>query len=211
ELLGEIERFQAWAATYPVEGRSGEWEVDYADWGPLYGAVLQLVGQKGFNSWSSEEQGAVLYAIARDNEAQYLSREIRERAPDLLLELAQASISTGEPDAKWQFAEELGRLDRLSARVEQLLLILAVDGNEYDRRLLLGALARIGSSATERIALDEWRRPDESQEWARMMALWALHRVRSPHLNQLLSLGEGDARPYLANYAAKLRHGEVEP
>ena len=71
-------------------------------------------------------------------------------------------------------------------------------------------LARLRSPATEQLALEAWSRSDESQQWARMAALWALYRVGSDQLERLLAEAEQDERPSLARYAAKVRTGEVE-
>lgn len=174
-------------------------------------AVLELVDQKPFASWSADELSAVLYVVARDNEMEYLSREIRERAGDLLLDLAEASLRVGEPEARWQLATELGYASTGAARRDQLLLRLARDEDEYVRRRSLQSLARLGSPATEQVALEAWSRPDESQQWARMMALWALHRVGSARLEPLLAEAERDDRPYLSGYAEKIRSGDVDP
>lgn len=71
----------------------------------------------------------------------------------------------------------------------------------------LGALARLGSPMVEELALEAWHRPDEHQEWARMMALECLHSLGSPHLQPLLAEAERDERQYLRSYAERLRRG----
>ncbi|MBX9583912.1 MAG: HEAT repeat domain-containing protein [Gemmataceae bacterium] len=214
DLLTEVGRFRAWAdAEYavPPDQRGGEWECDYGSWTDLRAAVLAFVAARPFDSWSAEELRAVLYAIARDNEIEYLARQVRSRHPDTFVALAAAAIGGDEPNARWQLAEGLGQLRRAGGEEERLLLALARDGHEYVRRRALGALARLGSPAAEGLALAAWDRPDENQEWARMMALWALHRIESPHLSRLLDEAERDPRQYLPGYAARVRRGEVDP
>ena len=211
DLITEVARFRRWAADYPEESRSGEWETDYDNWELLYGAVLEFVGTRPLPGWSAEELRAVLYAIARDNEIEYLAGEIRSRGAELLLALAGAAIDIDEPEAKWQLAEQLGHLEEAGAESEQLLLKLVRDESEYVRRRSLSALARLGSSRVEEIALAAWHRPDEHQQYARMVAMWSLHRVGSPHLETLLTEAEQDERPYLSEYAKKVRRGEVDP
>jgi hypothetical protein len=209
-LMSEVAQFQDWAAAYPPERRGGEWECDYDQWPNLYDAVLEFVDARPFSSWSAEELRAVLYAVARDNEIEHLAHEIRSLSTATLLALAAAAVEIGEPDAKWQLAEELGRIEEASAEAERLLLTLARDENEYVRRRSLAALARLGSLALEELALAAWQRPDENQQWARMMVLWCLHRVGSPHLEPLLTEAEQDERPNLSNFAKKVRRGEVD-
>jgi HEAT repeat protein len=157
------------------------------------------------SSWSEEETQAVLYAIARDNEMQHLAGEIRERHPELIASLARSAIRMGERDDRWQLAVELGCF---GIEVEPLLLELAKDENEYVRRRALQSLLRIGSPTVEELALVAWQRPDENQEWARMMSLYCLHKLASPRLESLLKAAEEDTRQYLRGYAKRIRRGE---
>jgi len=208
DLLLETARFARWADTLP-SARSGEWECDYEHWPDYHAAVAAFIEARPIALWSSEETRAVLYAIARDNEIEHLAREVRCRHPEILIELARASIHEGEPDARWQLAEELGRAGPLSD-VEAILLELARDDAEYVRRRALAALARLGSTSAEALALEAWDRPDPNQQWARMMALWCLHRIGSSHLEPKLVEAEHDGREYLAGYARKIRNGEID-
>ena len=95
--------------------------------------------------------------------------------------------------------------------VERLLLALAGDEDEYVRRRALSSLARLGSAAVEELALAAWSKQDAAQEWARMNVLWSLHRIGSPLLARLLVEAETDERPYLSDYARRLREGRLEP
>lgn len=205
DLLTEVDRFRAWADNYPPGPRSGEWECDYGHWNELYAAVLNSVSASPPDVWPDEALQAVLYAIARDNECQYLAHEVRLHHPATLVALARAASSRSEPDAKWQLADELGHLGGDGGEADQLLLILARDEREYVRRRALAALARVGSPAVERLALEAWHRPDEHQAWARMIALDCLHRSGSPHLEPLLAEAERDERQHLRDFAKRIR------
>lgn len=209
DLLTEVGLFQEWSNAYSPDERSSEWECDYPSWPNLYTALFIFVTIYPFQSWSSVEVHAVLFTLARDNESGYIASELRSRFPELLLPLTQASVASGEPQACWQLAEELSWLDPEGGEAEQLLLILARDENEYVRRRSLRALARLGASVVEELALEAWERPDPSQEWARMMVLSCLHQVGSPKLEPLLAVAEKEERQYLREYAQKIRRGEV--
>jgi HEAT repeat protein len=158
--------------------------------------------------WSDEQLQAVLYALARDNEDEHLGEEIRLHHPTRLIALAKAALLGGEFDARWQLADQLGRLDSDRGEVERLLLALVRDEDEYVRRRALKSLARIDSPSAEQLALEAWHRPDEHQEWARMMVLDCLHRIRSPHLEHLLAEAERDERQHLRDFAKRLRQGQ---
>ena len=204
-LLAEVDKFRSWAITNPSTGRYGEWECDYMEWAALHDAVLKFVANRPFDAWSRTECAQVLYAIARDNEIQYLSREIRKRHPELLQPLARAALDIGERDDRWQLAVELRYL---GAESEVLLLEMTRDENEYVRRHALESLLRIGSPAAEEVAMAAWHRPDAEQQWSRMMALYCLHHMASPQLEGLLAQAEVDEREFLREYAIRIRRGE---
>lgn len=212
ELLEEVSRFQAWAASYPEDSRSGEWECDYGAWPALHLAVRQFLDSKPFASWSMEETRAVLYAIARDNEIEYLARIVREEHATLLIPLAHAARGMGECDDRWQLAEQIGRLGTpVGEEEEAVLLLFVADEHEYVRRRALGALALIGSSRAEGEAARIWEIDDPCQEWARMQCLWTLHRVGSPQLESYLRRAESDSSHHLRAYAERVRRGLVDP
>ena len=208
DLISEVGRFREWADACPPARRYGEWECDYEAWPALHAAVLEFVAGRTFESWSEAELRAVLYAIARDNEIQHLARQIRECHPHLVVPLARAALAVGERDDRWQLAVELGHL-RPSEDIEPLLLAMARDEHEYVRRQALQSLLRAGSPAVEELAVVAWHRPDEDQEWARMMALHCLHKLGSVRLEPLLAEAERDTRQYLRGYAERIRRGEA--
>jgi hypothetical protein len=213
-LLSEIERFRSWAdscSLTPHEQRLGEWECGYGHWDDIYDAVLGFVAARPFDSWSADEVQAVLYAVARDNEMEHLVEELRCRHPELLVVLARRSIDNGEMNARWQLADQMGYLKHVDADVEAVLVALAHDREEYVRRRALAALARLGSLATEALALEAWSRQDDQQEYTRMQILWSLHKVGSRHLEPLLAEAERDERGYLRAFARKVRRGEITP
>ncbi len=162
DLMVEIGRFRRWAGSDPPATRSreeplhhadAEWECDYPHWGELYDAVMAHVAAGPVESWSDEQLQAVLYALARDNEDEILAEGIRTRHPATLIALARISVMHGEHDAKWQLADQLGRIEHPPAgEVERLLLVFAQDEHEYTRRRALQSLARINSSAAEWLA-----------------------------------------------------------
>jgi hypothetical protein len=216
DLMAETGRFRTWAGNDPPATRSqeqqlyhadGEWECDYPHWPELYAAVMEHIAASPPDVWSDEQLQAVLYALARDNEDERLAEEIRLRHPATLLALAKAALLGGEFDARWQLADQLGYLDHDLGDVERLLLALVRDKDEYVRRRALKSLARVGSPAAERLALEAWNRPDEHQEWARTGALDCLRRIDSPHLEHLLAAAERDERQHLRDFAKRIRQG----
>lgn len=205
DLLTEVGRFQEWAGQHSPVPRSGEWEFYYPNWGDLYQAVFEFVAGKPFPTWSPEEVGAVLYALARDNESEHIAEELCSLYPELLMPLTQAALQFDDPQARWQLAEALGWLKSDIVEQERLLLTLARDDDEYVRRRSLQSLTRLGSSSVEALALEAWNRPDPHQQWSRMMVLSCLSQLGSPQLEPLLSEAEQDNRQYLRECAEKIR------
>lgn len=214
DLMTEVGRFRRWAEGLmadPEQVRSGEWECEYEDWSSLREAVLHFLRTRPVDTWVDDESRAVLYAIARDNEDEYLAHEIRERHPYLVLLLARRSLAAGERDDRWQLADQLGRMKQLrgSPEVEELLLEFAADEYEYVRRRALRSLLRMGSIVTEEVALRQWDVPGEAQPWSRMMVLSCLQELGSSHLAARLAQAERDENEHLREYAKRIRRGEV--
>jgi HEAT repeat protein len=214
QRLQEVtEHFRTWAETQPVEIRSGEWECDYEEWGAIYQRFERFIQRTSVEQWSDDATSLVLYLIARDNEFQRLVRLVAED-PMRLLFVARASLAHSDRDARWQIAVELGRIKRrneLRHTAEDLLLLLVQDKDEYVRRQALMALANLRSSHVGRLATEIWNIEHESQQWARMAVLWSLKHVRSPLFEAFLTEAESDPRPYLAEYARKMRQKKPVP
>jgi hypothetical protein len=196
----EVRRFKAWADANP--GRSGEWEEDYPNWSDLYRACDAFLTTQP-KDWSSRDIECLLYAIARDNESEYL---VDEASPEQILVLSRAALHSAERDAKWQLAVRLAQLpDLLDA--ENILRSFADDAEEYVRRRALMALADLGSPDAEGLAQRAW---DTGDEYQRMACLHALYTVRSSLLEEYLSLAEMDGRHYLREAGRRIRDREGE-
>ncbi|CAN5290199.1 hypothetical protein BH09MYX1_BH09MYX1_53320 [soil metagenome] len=203
--------FNVWAGTVPEDRRSGEWECNYGAWGEIQQAWKALLGVLPVARFSSDLVHDAIYAIARDNECQWLARDLSQVGTDgvrLLTEAALAS-SPGEPDAKWQLAVELGKCSL--AEVEPLLLRLAVDADEYVRRRTLGTLARLGSPHVHALAEQAWESAATDMPWTKMNVLWVLPRVGSPRLEARLVEAEASTDELLRGYAARVRSGTADP
>ena len=201
-LESEVSRFRAWADSFPVPERSGEWECLYPDWQGIDSAFSAFVAATRCQEWDLEMTRLLLYIIARDNESQELVKQVAKRPEDLVW-LAQQAIDSPERDAKWQLAAELSHLSRREPQVESLLLHFAHDTDEYVRRCGLMALADTRSESVEELIAPAWESGDEYQ---RMAVLYALWKVGSPQLDIYLQGAESDGRWYLVAYAARIRN-----
>ncbi len=206
ELRGEVARFRAWADTYPVEQRSGEWEVHYNGWEELNEAFIAFVSSTSCADWDAETSEMVLYAIARDNEIEWLIEHLAQN-PGNLLCLAERALESDMWEAKWQIAVALGDLKSRRTEAESLLLRFAHDEDEYVSRRALLALSDLNSSHVEDLVASAW---DTGEEYQRIAVLCALHQVGSPLLKVYAKLAEADGRESLAKYATYIReHGTL--
>ena len=196
----EVARFQEWVAGIPVDMRLGEWECDYSDWGPLLKAAELLLQTVPVGTWTDAMVKDFLYALARDNEAEFIACELASRSETLLLLAAQA-IRSDEPDAKWQIAAQLGDLHGSAQEAEALLIHLVQDVDEYVSRRALGALGKLKSVSTEAFAERAWR---TGHEYQRIAALWALKDVGSSKLCDYLRQAEEDGREYVVRNAKEI-------
>lgn len=198
KVLDEASRFREWATDHA--GPSGEWELDYGSWDAVLDAFTSFVGACSYETWNDEITQAILYLVARDNEAEFFVDVLAE-APDRLLLLAGAAIRYPESDARWQLADRLGDLREHMAEAESLLVHFAQDEDEYVRRRAVMALGRLGSRHVERLAQAAWNTGDEYQ---RMAILDALHALGSPKLREYLDRARVDGRHYLVSFARKI-------
>lgn len=143
ELANLVHHFKEWADTNPRD--YGEWESDWEHSDQAYTAIGPIL-LKPPSEISEQTFHLVLYMLARDNEAQHIQEEL-ESNPVLLLTLASRGLSSSEPDARWQLADSLGRIQ--TGESPSLLDRYAEDPNEYVRRRALGAMAESGHPATE--------------------------------------------------------------
>lgn len=206
KMFAEIGQFKKWAEGESKQ--SGEWESYYEEWGSLYQSVQEFIASNSCGAWTPKEIDELLYILARDNECGIIIDLLRDTRPESILFLAGKAVQSKERDAKWQLAAALGEMPMANNTFELLLLDFVNDEDEYVRRQAVKALARIGSPQTELLALREWERESESQQWARMNVLWCLKRIRSPYLDEFLEKAFHDGRTYLAEYALKVQNGE---
>lgn len=204
----EVGKFREWAANQA--GLYGEWESYYEAWPAIYQGVEQFFDASVLKKWTPQETEDLLYILARDNECEVIADELKEKAPEITFHLASESLQSSDWDARWQLAHVLGFLC-FDSQIEPLLLRFADDGNEYVRRRALQSLARVASPHTEMLALREWNRKSENQQWARMMALSCWHHIGSPLLEAHLQEAEVSPFAHLSYLARNLRNGELEP
>jgi hypothetical protein len=203
-LKEQIDRFRLWSDGYPIERRSGEWEVDYFHWNLLYHSFTEFLHNCPVQNWNHEVMENVIYITARDNEVEIMVSELAQDA-DRLLAVAKACLLSTENAAKWQVATRLERLSTHLQEAESLLLNFVEDKDEYVRRQAIMALGRIQSPHIEQLAEQAWNRDEDMQEYQRMAVLDALRNADSPLLKEYLVKAKEDGRQYLAAFSDEIK------
>jgi hypothetical protein len=203
-LYVEVDKFKAWAeAEYPTEPRYGEWECDYPTWDDLYTAYVGFLDAFSPTEWDRTDTDAILYGLARDNEAQKLQFELEQR-PQSLTALARYALSTPcDYHARWQLADALKTVEPSVS--EGLLQAYFRDSHEYVRRIALLSLGRIGSRSVERLAPEAWATGDQYQ---RICALSALADIGSEMLPKYIAMAMEDGRDHLVWNVKRILSGE---
>ena len=204
-LHSEVEKFKAWAVTYPLANKYGEWECAYDNWPELYTAAFHFLETSRPEAWTEVNSNDLLYVIARDNECEILIVKLAE-TPNVLIELSRIAILSQESDAKWQLADRLGSFDSRQAEAEALLLKFVVDENEYVRRRALLSLGTLKSTKAEELAVKAWA---ANHEYQRMAALSVLDAISSAKLPEYIEKAMQDGREYLVHKALEIQRGNI--
>jgi hypothetical protein len=200
-LRTEVGKFKNWATSYPVEQRSGEWECNYSEWNEFHAEALAFLTSSSPAEWSESDVHDLLYTIARDNEIEYLVKEVAKNS-EMLLKLSELAVSSSEVDAKWQLAVQLGTLSNHKHEAEALLLHLVDDQNEYVSRRALLSLGLLKSEKAEALAERAW---ETGHEYQRIAALWVLKNVASSKLADYLHRAKEDGRQYVVQNALEVQ------
>lgn len=201
DLKKEIARFRSWEAQLPAADRFGLWELEYPEWSALSTAFEDFIKQTRPNQWDESTVLDLLYIIARDNENEDLVSLLSEAQPKGLFRLAEAATGCNEPDARWQLAEYLGRVEGDRARAEAILLVLVDDDAEYVSRRALLALANLGSSHISSLCERAWA---TGHEYQRIAALHAIQAASPQELPKYIELAKADGRKYVVQNAVAL-------
>lgn len=202
-----MQDFEAWAEREaPVASRGGEWEVNYPEWGEIHDAYLDLLRVIRPEALDAEISNRLLYLLGRDNEIQFLERELAARPP-LLLALTEAALRSDDADARWQIADALGAVEAPDESVVPALEAFVADPEDYVSRRALLALARRTSSTIEPWAVRAW---DTGEEYQRIAALHVLATRGSALLAFYLAEADADGREHLANFAERIRKNGPE-
>jgi hypothetical protein len=131
EFLQVVENFKVWAKT--ADQSFGEWETEYLHWDKIYPAADKLIETALVGEWSGELVEEFLFILAHDNECENIIDTLIHN-PNQLISLARYAVIYQDPDARWQFASGLGKINARYEAVGRLLKSFLADEDEYVKR-----------------------------------------------------------------------------
>ena len=146
----------------------------------------------------------MLYIIARDSECSHLLKATL-KYPKWFEKLCPYSVDTRYYNVKWQFAEQLGSYQGDSG-IKKLLFQFIESGDEYTERMALQSMCEHFPERAEEYAVKFWKRNVyEQDEYQKIMALYALHRIKSPLLETYIEKSYQTNYCYLKEWADKYK------
>lgn len=203
KCVNALKRFQR--KHYPQvteENDNGEWEIGHRQWDEMNLAFLQIIENYTLGSPGEELIDDMLYVIARDSECSHLFRSILQR-PEWFEILCRHSITTNRYNARWQFAEQLENYEGKS-EIKELLFRFIESGEEYTERMALQSLCKHFPKQAEFYAVKFWNRNIYAEdEYQKIMALYALHKIKSPLLKAYIAKACETEYRFLKEWADK--------
>lgn len=199
----EFKRFQK--KHYPQmteENDNGEWEIGLRQWDEMNSAYLKIIENDIPESIGEELIDDMLYVIARDSECSNLLIETLQHSQWFEV-LCRHSVSTDYYNARWQFAEQLGNY-KGESDVRNLLFCFIESGDEYTERMALRSICEHFPEQAESYAVKFWdRNIYKDDEYQKIMALYALHKIKSPLLKKYVAKAYEMEYRYLREWADK--------
>lgn len=208
ELHRSVEKFKNYQKKiFPAmteDNDNGEWVFGF-EFEHMRNAYLRVINNISTTQATEALIDDLLYSIARDNECSSLMADTLNRSEWFSL-LCKSCLQTKYTNAKWQFAEHLHKyVDRNEIR--DLIFSFLETGDEYTERMALQSLSEIYPEHIERYAVSFWdRKKYDADEYQKIMVLCVLDKVKSPLLEQYLSLADKSKYKYLKENAAKIRN-----
>ncbi len=136
------------------ENDNGEWEIGYRQWDEMNDAYLKMIENEIPACVGKELIDDLLYVIARDNECSHLLIQTLQY-PQWFEILCRHSVETEYYNARWQFAEQIGKY-KGESDIKNLLFSFIESGDEYTERMALQSLCEHFPKQAEEYAVKFW-------------------------------------------------------
>lgn len=167
-------------------------------WQDLWSATTEAIVACQNDSISDSDTEELLYILGRDNECEYVRKELIPY-PKLISKLAHRAIESDDTDAKWQIAITIA--DAQLPDAADLIRPFLHDTDEYIRRRALMVFAAFAPKEAEAIAI---KNLSDAYEYTRIAALHVLHTVKSSSLDASLDRLASDSNTYVRQNVAEL-------
>jgi hypothetical protein len=191
-------------------------DVSYLKWDEVEKFFSHLLNTKQISQLDEEDRINLIYLFARGWDNAAFLNELTEDRPissrgDLtdedfikLADTATTISGTEYDDAKSSIAMCFRKFEYLTAEMENILLKLYADSNEYTKKMALFALAKLGYKDTISLVEKSWKIDDE---WHKIGCLHVLDENLSDNVLLCKYLEEpvSDSRQHLADYVQQLK------
>lgn len=185
------------------ENDNGEW-VFGGPFDRLCKAYLAIIERYEPNNAAESMIYDMLYVIARDSECSHLLK-VTLKYPKWFEKLCPYSVDSHYYNVRWQFAEQLGSYQG-DSEIKKLLFHFIESGDEYTERMALQSMCEHFPERAEEYAVEFWdRNLYEQDEYQKIMALYALHRINSPLLESYIEKAYQTDYCYLKSWADKYK------
>ena len=157
-------------------------------------AAMTIISDMDSKDADEKLTDALLFAVARDNEAEILAEELIKHKEWFEL-LSVKSVGSKYINAQWQFAKRLSKCDSC----KNLIYEFIESDDEYTSRMALQTMAEIDPEKAEEYAIRFWNRGkypvgSYEDEYQKIMVLHVLNAVDSDMLAEYLR--EARLMPY---------------
>lgn len=191
-------------------------DVSYPKWEELENFFSHLLDTKEISQLDKEDKINLLYLFARGWDNAVFLNELTEGRPissrgnltdEDFIKIADAATTvtgTDYDDAKASVAMCFRKFEHLILEIENILLKLYADTNEYTKRMALFALAKLGYKDTVTLVERSWTIDDE---WHKIGCLHVLAEYLSDSTLLCKYLAEpiSEGRQHLADYVQQLK------
>ncbi|MDR6969562.1 hypothetical protein J2X31_003595 [Flavobacterium arsenatis] len=214
-----VSDFRQWLADNYTSDEIEELRTDdagYPKWEEITTYFSELIDKKLLRNLDKEDQINLLYLIGRNwdigNMIAWLSKGTKlsncgELEKKDFLSLAKTLTELEQPefnDAKSQIASSFQKFDKLTTEIEEILLKLYNDKDEYTKRLSLISLGKLGFYDIKQLIKQSWETIEDEHHKIGCLFVIAEYIKDDKLMKHYLQLADKQEGEYLKSYVYEL-------
>lgn len=215
-----VSKFKKWISdNYDDEAIKNQLIDDpgYPNWEEIEHYFREILKNNRLKDLDKEDRINLLYLIARNwdlgsmigwfSAAKPLSH-CGDLSDEEFIDLAKIVAGLNLPefnDAKSQFASSMKKLGKLTPEIEEILLQIYENGDEYSKRHALISLAKLGYKKTKDLVKKSWENEDEEHHKMACLEIIKEDLKDLEMLQEYLEKSSTDKRQYISEFVKKLK------